>query len=112
MLQTACLAMVSYKAKAGENRGSSASAFSAPCLVARSCGVRSPRFPEHGCRLLRTWAPARAGAGADKLLKGEFHEIKGIMQKSRELGMKTFDHSLFELYNSLETEAAAPEATA
>ncbi len=36
---------------------------------------------------------------ADKLLKGEFHEIKGIMQKSRELGMKTFDHSLFELYN-------------
>jgi twitching motility protein PilU len=36
---------------------------------------------------------------ADKLLKGEFHEIKGIMQKSRELGMRTFDHSLFELYN-------------
>jgi twitching motility protein PilU len=36
---------------------------------------------------------------ADKLLKGEFHEIKGIMQKSRELGMKTFDHSLFELFN-------------
>jgi twitching motility protein PilU len=36
---------------------------------------------------------------ADKLLKGEFHEIKGIMSKSRELGMRTFDHSLFELYN-------------
>ena len=36
---------------------------------------------------------------ADKLLKGEFHEIKGIMQKSAELGMRTFDHSLFELYN-------------
>jgi twitching motility protein PilU len=36
---------------------------------------------------------------ADKLLKGEFHEIKGIMSKSRELGMKTFDWSLFELYN-------------
>jgi twitching motility protein PilU len=36
---------------------------------------------------------------ADKLLKGEFHEIKAIMQKSRELGMKTFNHSLFELYN-------------
>ena len=28
---------------------------------------------------------------ADKLLKGEFHEIKTIMQKSRELGMMTFD---------------------
>lgn len=36
---------------------------------------------------------------ADKLLKGEFHEIKSIMQKSAELGMRTFDHSLFELYN-------------
>jgi twitching motility protein PilU len=36
---------------------------------------------------------------ADKLLKGEFHEIKAIMSKSKELGMKTFDWSLFELYN-------------
>ena len=36
---------------------------------------------------------------ADKLLKGEFHEIKTIMSKSQELGMRTFDHSLFELYN-------------
>src|SRR5579864_9720320 len=37
---------------------------------------------------------------ADKLLKGEFHEIKAIMGKSRELGMKTFDWSLFELYDN------------
>jgi twitching motility protein PilU len=36
---------------------------------------------------------------ADKLLKGEFHEIKSIMSKSRELGMATFDQSLFDLYN-------------
>jgi len=36
---------------------------------------------------------------ADKLLKGDFHEIKAIMSKSQELGMRTFDHSLFELYN-------------
>jgi twitching motility protein PilU len=36
---------------------------------------------------------------ADKLLKGEFHEIKGIMQKSRELGMMTFDAALFDLYD-------------
>jgi twitching motility protein PilU len=36
---------------------------------------------------------------ADKLLKGEFHEIKAIMGKSQELGMRTFDASLFELYN-------------
>ena len=36
---------------------------------------------------------------ADKLLKGEFHELKQIMGKSRELGMRTFDWSLFELYD-------------
>jgi twitching motility protein PilU len=37
---------------------------------------------------------------ADKLLKGEFHELKEIMGKSRELGMRTFDWSLFELYDA------------
>ncbi len=36
---------------------------------------------------------------AEKILKGEFHEIKSLMTKSRELGMRTFDWSLFELYN-------------
>ena len=36
---------------------------------------------------------------ADKLLKGEFHEIKPIMAKSRELGMMTFDTALFDLFN-------------
>jgi twitching motility protein PilU len=36
---------------------------------------------------------------SEKLLKGDFHEIKGIMSKSRELGMRTFDWALFELYN-------------
>jgi twitching motility protein PilU len=37
---------------------------------------------------------------ADKLLKGEFHELKEIMGKSQEQGMRTFDWSLFELYNT------------
>lgn len=37
---------------------------------------------------------------ADKLLKGEFHELKEIMGKSRELGMRTFDWALFELYDN------------
>jgi twitching motility protein PilU len=37
---------------------------------------------------------------AEKILKGEFHELKALMGKSRELGMRTFDWSLFELYNS------------
>src|ERR1700722_18208025 len=36
---------------------------------------------------------------ADKLLRGDFHEIKTIMSKSREMGMKTFDWSLFDVYN-------------
>ena len=35
---------------------------------------------------------------ADLVLKGEVHEIKNIMSKSNELGMKTFDQSLFDLY--------------
>jgi twitching motility protein PilU len=34
----------------------------------------------------------------DKLLKGEFHEIKAIMGKSLEMGMRTFDRSLLELH--------------
>ena len=37
---------------------------------------------------------------ADRILKAEFHEIKSIMGKSKELGMRTFDWSLFELYNN------------
>ena len=36
---------------------------------------------------------------AEKIFKGEFNEIKGVMSKSRELGMRTFDWALFELYN-------------
>lgn len=35
---------------------------------------------------------------ADLILKGEVHEIKAIMQKSNELGMKTFDQALFDLH--------------
>lgn len=36
----------------------------------------------------------------DLILKGEMHEIKPIMQKSRELGMQTFDQALFDLYEA------------
>jgi twitching motility protein PilU len=36
---------------------------------------------------------------AEKIFKGEFHELKGVMSKSRELGMRTFDWALFELFN-------------
>ena len=37
---------------------------------------------------------------ADLILKGELHEIKPIMKKSRELGMQTFDQALFDLYEA------------
>jgi twitching motility protein PilU len=35
---------------------------------------------------------------ADLILRGEFDGIKEIMQKSENMGMKTFDTALFELY--------------
>ncbi len=37
---------------------------------------------------------------ADLVLKGEVHMIKEIMAKSNELGMKTFDQALFDLYEA------------
>src|SRR5919106_2020367 len=58
--------------------------------------------------------PLRAGKGraaavevllnspliSDLIFKGEIHEIKEIMKKSRELGMQTFDQALFDLYEA------------
>ena len=37
---------------------------------------------------------------SDLILKGDVHEIKTIMSKSNELGMKTFDQALFDLYEA------------
>jgi twitching motility protein PilU len=37
---------------------------------------------------------------ADLIFKGEVHEIKEVMKKSRELGMQTFDQSLFDLHEA------------
>jgi len=37
---------------------------------------------------------------SDLIFKGEVHEIKEIMKKSRELGMQTFDQALFDLYDA------------
>jgi len=36
----------------------------------------------------------------DLIFKGEVHEIKEIMKKSKELGMQTFDQHLFDLYEA------------
>jgi twitching motility protein PilU len=35
---------------------------------------------------------------SDLILKGEVHEIKSLMKKSGEAGMKTFDQALYELF--------------
>ena len=37
---------------------------------------------------------------ADLIFKGEIAEIKELMKRSREIGMQTFDQSLFELYEN------------
>ena len=37
---------------------------------------------------------------SDLIFKGDVHEIKAIMAKSRDLGMQTFDQALFDLYES------------
>ena len=37
---------------------------------------------------------------ADLIFKGEVHEIKEIMKRSRELGMQTFDQALFDLFEA------------
>ena len=37
---------------------------------------------------------------ADLIFKGEVNEIKGVMARSRELGMETFDGALFKMYES------------
>jgi len=36
---------------------------------------------------------------AERIFRGEFNDLKSVMNKSRELGMRTFDWALFELYN-------------
>lgn len=37
---------------------------------------------------------------SDLIFKGEVHEIKSIIAKSREMGMQTFDQSLFDLHEA------------
>ncbi len=37
---------------------------------------------------------------ADLILKGDFHEMKAVMEKSENLGMQTFDFALYQLYKA------------
>jgi twitching motility protein PilU len=36
----------------------------------------------------------------DLIFKGEVHEMKALISRSRELGMQTFDQALFDLYEA------------
>jgi twitching motility protein PilU len=36
---------------------------------------------------------------AERIFKGQFGDLKTIMERSRELGMRTFDWALYELYD-------------
>ncbi|MEH3022454.1 MAG: PilT/PilU family type 4a pilus ATPase [Pseudomonas oryzihabitans] len=48
----------------------------------------------------------------DLIRKGEVHELKGLMKKSGELGMQTFDQSLYALYREGEISYEAALAHA
>ena len=37
---------------------------------------------------------------SDYIRKGEIHEIKSVMTRSRDSGMQTFDQALFDLYEN------------
>ena len=37
---------------------------------------------------------------SDLIFKGQVHEIKEVMSRSRELGMQTFDQALFDLHEA------------
>lgn len=49
---------------------------------------------------------------SDLIMKGEVHEIKALMKKSREQGMQTFDHAIFDLLteNAITIEEAMRNA--
>ncbi|MBI3222494.1 MAG: PilT/PilU family type 4a pilus ATPase [Nitrosomonadales bacterium] len=49
---------------------------------------------------------------ADLIFKGDVHAIKGVMSRSRELGMETFDGALFKLFeeNQISYEEALKNA--
>src|SRR6267143_419362 len=65
--------------------------------------------PHKNCMITQREGKGRAAAVevllnspliSDLIFKGEVHEIKEVMKKSRELGMQTFDQALFDLYEA------------
>ncbi len=54
---------------------------------------------KHGKRVLATEILMQTPLVSDYILKGRIDEIKTLMARGTEIGMKTFDQSLFELYS-------------
>ena len=67
----------------------------------RRCGDHFGRQREQGRgRIAAVEIMLNTPLVGDLIFKGEVSEIKELMKRSRELGMQTFDQSLFDLYES------------
>ncbi|HSY26493.1 MAG TPA: type IV pili twitching motility protein PilT, partial [Burkholderiaceae bacterium] len=55
---------------------------------------------ENGKRRVATEILVNTPTIAELILKGQFQSIKEAISKSRELGMRTFDQDLFDLYDA------------
>jgi len=56
--------------------------------------------PDGNGRVLSAEIMINSPLMADLIRKGEVHKMKSLMAKSRNMGMQTFDQSLFDLYKS------------
>lgn len=56
--------------------------------------------PDGSGRVLAAEVLLNSPLMADLIRKGELHKIKSLMTKSTDLGMQTFDQSLFQLYQA------------
>jgi twitching motility protein PilU len=56
--------------------------------------------PDGNGRVLSAEIMINSPLMADLIRKGEIHKMKSLMAKSRNMGMQTFDQSLFDLYKS------------
>ncbi|MFK5913347.1 MAG: PilT/PilU family type 4a pilus ATPase [Woeseiaceae bacterium] len=56
--------------------------------------------PDGKSRVLSVEIMINSPLMADLIRKGEIHKMKSLMAKSRNMGMRTFDQSLFDLYKA------------
>lgn len=56
--------------------------------------------PDGSGRVLSAEVMINTPLMSDLIRKGEVHKMKGLMAKSRQIGMQTFDQSLYDLYKA------------